>query len=266
MNQPKISIITPNYNYSQFIGQTIESLLNQDYKNIEHIIVDDGSTDNSVEIITGFCEKYPDRIKLIQQKNRGQSYAINVGLSHATGEIIGWINSDDFYCANVMKKIVEEFAIDKQMDIVFGDLCVINQNGNIIKLIKQLPLDKSTASYKGFAQLVASNTIFWRSTLIGKIGYFNEEFVCNMDGEYFSRLFFAGKSKHIKTNIAHFRIHEANSPERNPEKMKRYQYELNFELRRSYSNLHISKFIPYELSIPIRMFYKLKRAVLRSTQ
>ena len=91
----KISIITPNYNYANYIGQTIESIISQDYPTIEYIIVDDGSTDNSARIIESFVEKFPNRIKLIRQTNKGQTAAINVGLRAATGDIIGWINSDD---------------------------------------------------------------------------------------------------------------------------------------------------------------------------
>lgn len=264
MNLPKISIITPNYNYGQFIGQTIESVLNQDYENIEHIIVDDGSTDNSVEVINKFAEKYPDKIKLIQQINSGQSSAINVGLMRAEGEIIGWLNSDDMYCKDVFKQIVDEFCRNQNIDIIYGDLSIMDQNGETIRKFKQLPMNKTVGSFKGFGQLVASNTIFWRPKLIERIGYLNEEFICNMDGEYFSRLFYAGKSKHIRKCIANFRVHPlAQSSNLDPSKMKRFHFEQDYELRRSYSNLLISKFIPYEMSSPIKVLFRIYRVFLR---
>src|SRR5664279_938607 len=217
----KISIITPNYNYGHFIGQTIESILNQNYDNIEHIIVDDGSTDNSVEIIGKFVEKYPGRIKLIRQTNKGQTRAINVGLRHAQGDIVGWINSDDLYQKDAIGKIMEECNKSQECNIVFGDLSIIDKNGKIIRLVKQLPMDKTVGSLKGFGKLVASNTVFWRTDLMAKTGLLNEEFICNMDGEYFSRLFHAGKSKHINTCISSFRVHPSSiSSEVNPEKTK----------------------------------------------
>jgi|SRR5665647_147173 len=267
MKKPKISIITPNYNYGQFIGQAIESVLNQDYENIEHIIVDDGSTDNSVEIISKYVEKYPDKIKLIQQTNRGQSSAINAGLMRVKGEIIGWLNSDDLYCMDIFKQIVDEFNRKQHIDIIYGDLVIMDKNGKIAKKIRQLPMDKTVGVFKGFGKLVASNTVFWRAILTERIGYFNEAFVCNMDGEYFSRLFYAGKSKHINKCLASFRVHPlSNSSNSNPDKMKRYYFELDYELRKSYSNLLISRFIPYEMSFPIKLLYGMRRVFMRYTK
>ncbi len=105
----KISIITPNYNYEKYIAKTIESVVTQSFNNIEHIIVDDGSTDNSVSIIKEYQKLYPEIIKLIQQENRGQTSALNVCLKNVTGDIIGWLNSDDLYCKNTFQIIINNF-------------------------------------------------------------------------------------------------------------------------------------------------------------
>lgn len=261
---PKVSIVTPNYNFGKFIGQTIESIMNQNYENIQHIIVDDGSTDNSVEIIKQYIYKNPNKIKLIQQPNKGQTTAINVGLRVADGDIVGWINSDDLYCDNVIESIVEEFLEDQKTDIIFGDLSMINNDGEVIKIVKQLPMDEMVGIFFGFGKLVASNTLFWRSSMFKKVGFLNEKFLYNMDGEFFSRLFIAGKSKHIKHCIAKFRVHpSAKSSDMSPEKRKRFQEEMNFELQRSYSSLFISKILPYSLSFPLRIFYRMKRVIFR---
>jgi len=117
MNQyPKISIITPTFNQGDYIERTILSVINQNYPNLEFIIIDGGSTDKTVEII----KKYEKSISFWSSaKDRGQSEAINKGLKTATGEIINWINSDDYLEENVLHKIAAEFN-KKGVDVVCG--------------------------------------------------------------------------------------------------------------------------------------------------
>ena len=100
---PKISIVMPSYNQVQFIERSILSILNQDYSNTELIIIDGGSEDGTIEII----KKYEDKITLwISEKDQGQSDALNKGFKHCTGEIYGWLNSDDIYLPNAFKNAV----------------------------------------------------------------------------------------------------------------------------------------------------------------
>lgn len=107
MNYPKISIITPSFNQGKFLEGTILSVLNQNYPNLEYIIMDGGSTDNSIEII----KKYVDKLTYWQSKpDDGQSAAINEGFRHATGEIFCWLNSDDQYTEGALKIVGEYFT------------------------------------------------------------------------------------------------------------------------------------------------------------
>ena len=101
----KISVITPSYNQAQFIERTILSVLNQNYPNLEYIIMDGGSTDNTVEIL----KKYSDKIIWKSEKDNGQSGAINKGLKMATGDIVTYLNSDDIYELGTFEKIAEFF-------------------------------------------------------------------------------------------------------------------------------------------------------------
>ena len=129
MKKAKISIITPSFNQGKYLEQTILSVLDQKYPNLEYIIIDGGSNDNSVEII----KKYEHRLKYwVSEKDNGQANAINKGLSHCTGEIICWLNSDDYYLPDTLKKISNIIDINKKQ-ILFGNCNHLFQNtGKII--------------------------------------------------------------------------------------------------------------------------------------
>ena len=118
MKNPKISIITPSYNQGPYIEQTIRSILfEQDYDNIEYIIIDGGSTDETVDII----KKYEDKIAYwVSEKDNGQTDAINKGWQKATGDIITWLCSDDYYEPNILGKVVESFT-DNKINLVCGN-------------------------------------------------------------------------------------------------------------------------------------------------
>lgn len=204
----KISIITPNYNYAKYISQTIESIVSQDYDNYEHIIVDDGSTDNSVEIIKSYQRKYPDKIKLIIQENKGQTPAINTGLKSATGDIIGWINSDDTYCKGIFNKINTIFQNNDKLDIIIGNVNVVDLEGNFIYKIRHNSYDFMAGAKLGFMKITTSNAVFWKKTLMDKVGFMDDKLKCNMDGEYFSRLFLDSVVHQINDSIANFRKQE----------------------------------------------------------
>lgn len=121
MNYPKISIITPSYNQGKYLEDTILSVLGQNYPNLEYIIIDGGSTDNSVEII----KKYePQLTSWISEKDNGQSDAINKGFTKATGEILAWLNSDDMYMPGVLNKITSYFDKHHHHPVLLMGECI----------------------------------------------------------------------------------------------------------------------------------------------
>ena len=125
----KISIITISFNAKATIEKTLQSVANQSYKNIEHIIVDGGSKDNTLEI----CNSFPHVSKIISEPDKGVYDAFNKGLKLATGDIIGFLNADDiFFNENSVQEIAKAFSENKT-HIVYGNLDYINENGKVIR-------------------------------------------------------------------------------------------------------------------------------------
>ena len=130
MNNPKITIVTPSYNQQEFIEETILSVINQDYKNIEFIVIDGGSTDGSIDII----KKYDKNLSFwVSKKDDGQSDAIHKGFKMATGDIICWLNSDDFFIPGALNNVAKSFEKNPTTDILLGDCMYSDINSNIIR-------------------------------------------------------------------------------------------------------------------------------------
>ena len=201
---PKISIITPSYNQGQFIEETILSVIKQNYTNIEYLIVDGGSTDNTLEII----KKYEHRITYwVIEKDNGQSDAINKGFKKATGDIICWINSDDILMPNALKTIANYFNNNKDVGLANGYTLRIDQNSNILYnhfILKQKHFYARNGLY-----YLAQPSMFWRKGILDEIGLIREDFHAQMDKEFLIRVFQKGiKIGRINKILAAIRIHE----------------------------------------------------------
>lgn len=133
-----ISIVTPSYNQAEFIEENVLSVISQDYMNVEHIIVDGGSTDGTLKIL----ERYKDRLVIISEKDGGQSDAINKGFNLAKGDVIGWLNSDDTYKPNIFRKVVNYFSEHKDIDMLYGNCDIIRKDGSFLRKFGQLRSSK----------------------------------------------------------------------------------------------------------------------------
>ena len=130
---PKISIITPSYNQGMYIEETIRSVLLQGYPNLEYIIIDGGSTDNSVEII----KKYEKWISFwVSEPDEGQTNALNKGFNKSTGEIVAWLNSDDYYLINTFNKLIKFINENPSAFIYYGDLIFFHEKTDETEIVK----------------------------------------------------------------------------------------------------------------------------------
>ena len=209
---PKISIITPNYNYAMFIEETIRSVLLQGYPNLEYIIIDDGSTDNSVDVII----KYEPWLAYWEtQPNRGQSSAINKGLKKATGDIIAWINSDDYYETQTFSVVAE--AIDPANDryLIMGDAHKVNTARDKIGFYKgkepninSLLFHYYTHRIFGEAKMPTQPSVFWHRKIFEDLGSLDGTLLYAMDYDYWLRAALKGyKFHHIPKVFSNYRFH-----------------------------------------------------------
>ncbi|VAX31503.1 Glycosyl transferase, family 2 [hydrothermal vent metagenome] len=183
MHYPKISIVTPSYNQGQFIEETILSVKNQDYPDIEHIIIDGGSTDNTIEILQKYEAIY--NMRWVSEPDEGQADAVNKGFEMAEGDIIGWLNSDDLYFSrNAVSTIVAQFRKNPDVDIIYGNSVKINSKNKIMRL-KVIPEFKYARLLRHC--FIIQPSVFYRASVI-RMDKLNISLKYSMDYEYWLRL------------------------------------------------------------------------------
>ena len=210
LDYPRISIITPSYNQGQFLEETIRSVLLQNYPNLEYIVIDGGSTDNSVDII----KKYSQWLSYwVSEKDQGQSDAINKGFKKATGDIIAWINSDDYYFPNVLARVAQEISPDKQRFVIVGK-CYLDNIKSYHSLSpvfsKYNLLFHYYSGQMGLPIVMPPQpAIFWHRDVWQKIGLLDESLNLTMDYEYWLRmaLSYNYRFHYVPENFAYYRIH-----------------------------------------------------------
>ncbi len=215
--QPLVSVLVPNYNYSRYIGETLDSALRQTYPHFEVIVCDDGSKDNSCEIIETYVQKDP-RIKLIRKPNGGVASALNAAYQQSQGEIICLLDADDIWLDNKLQKTVEIFQSDSRFGFAMHNVIQIDAAGNYIKaapMYDKLPsgwMGVSALENGGFVDNIPpASALSLRREVAEYIFPLNLEFVRNADSLIFR---FAPFITHIGSVIdvlSQFRIHGANT-------------------------------------------------------
>lgn len=198
----RISIVTPSYNQGQFIEETIRSVLLQGYPNLEYIIMDGGSNDESVEII----RKYePWLAYWVSQSDEGQADAINQGFSRSTGGILGWLNSDDLLCPRALSRIASAYHNDTSLNVTCGFRKLINQKS---KITGNWVYGKPTAFVLKRLCFIAQETVYWRREVWEQVGSLDASFKFAMDYEYWQRMLAAGyRFELLPYYLGCFRLH-----------------------------------------------------------
>lgn len=205
MNFPKISIVTPSFNQGEFIEETILSVLNQNYPNLEYFIVDGGSTDNSVEII----KKYEKKLTWwVSENDKGHADALNKGFSRASGDIMAWINSDDKYYPWTFKTVAEVFQSENNIQWLQGKQSKFDSKG---RLVSAWECHKNIFDFmSGNYAWIQQESVFWTKELWRKSGgYIDENYKFMVDGELWCRFFKYAELFHLNIVIGGIRNHES---------------------------------------------------------
>lgn len=176
-DKPLVSIITVCYNSKKHIRDTIESVLNQTYDNIEYIIVDGESKDNTLDIIEEYESKFKGRMRWISESDEGIYDAMNKGIEMSTGDIIGFLNSDDFYVSeDIIENISLFFKKNKNIDACYGDLERINTKNNKVVRKEKIPSQKKRLSKFIFGWHPTHQSVYIKKRIYDKYGDFNLDY------------------------------------------------------------------------------------------
>lgn len=246
---PKISIVTPSFNQGKYIEETIHSVINQNYENLEYIVIDGGSSDSTLDII----KKHENRLSYwVSEADNGQYDAINKGFGKSSGEIMAWINSDDKYTPWALSVVAEIFSTFPEIDwLTTAHALLWDQNGRAVScrhrngynrhaFFKGAYLERTNRYNRGFIQ---QESTFWRRSLWEKVG---SQIDANLrmagDFELWSKFFQHSELHVVNTPLAGFRLH---GDQKTANQMNTYIKEAEGILKRSgeiypYSHLESS--------------------------
>jgi len=247
----RISVVTPSFNQARFIERTIRSVLEQGRVDVEHIVIDGGSTDGTLDIL----RRYEGRIAWVSEKDRGQAHAINKGLTRATGQIVAWLNSDDTYEPGALDRVAHHFTGDPDCRWAYGKCRIVDEDDREIRTFITRYKNLLLARYT-FPRLLAENfvsqpAVFWRRGLLDEIGYLNEQEHFCMDYDYWLRVGSRYPAGVIPEYLANFRYHRASKSG----SVDRRQFEDELRIARAFGGEH-----PWAILLHTANYYKIVAA------
>lgn len=198
-----VSIITPSFNQASYLEQAIHSVLDQDYPNIEYLVIDGGSTDGSVDII----KKYAPRLAYwVSEKDAGQADAINKGMARAQGDIVAWLNSDDYYLPGAVTAAVKAFNENPDIILVYADMLAVDEHGQTFNTLhyRQLTLEDLLSF-----QIIGQPAVFMRRSAFEKVGGLDLSYHFLLDHHLWIRIAAQGRILHVPQTWSAARYHPA---------------------------------------------------------
>jgi glycosyltransferase involved in cell wall biosynthesis len=204
----EVSIVTPSLNQGKFIGEAIQSVVNQRTTNVEHWIVDGGSRDQTLEVLMQRARD-TDRVCLKWKSgpDSGQSDALNYGFRQATGDVVGWLNSDDRYRPGCFKHVQRSFVENPDVDVIYGDYTIMDEDGKSYKTRREIEFNPFILKYHRIFYIATAAT-FFRRRIFDEGNWLDDNLHYAMDLDLFVRLASAGyRIKHIPVVLADVRLH-----------------------------------------------------------
>src|ERR1035437_8006561 len=199
---PLVSIITPSYNQGKYIEETINSVINQDYTNIEYIIIDGGSSDNTVDVI----KKYGSKLAYwVSEPDKGQADAINKGFLKANGDYICWINSDDVLYPDFISRRIKEFELNPDVDMIYGDVDQGDKWSN--RVIRKGWQTDYRSIVKNCYIPTNQQSAIWKKEVLSKVGILDPRWQVLLDFDFFLRITKDCSIKYFPGSVAFFRNH-----------------------------------------------------------
>jgi glycosyltransferase involved in cell wall biosynthesis len=199
---PKISIITCSYQQGRFISSTLQSVLQQNYPNLEYIVIDGGSTDESVHVIRRHAEQLA---YWISEPDEGQTHALTKGFDRCTGDVMGWLCSDDLLLSGSLERVGRFFAENPQVDWLFGDALWIDAQGNALRTKKEMPWSRAVFLFDH--NYLAQPSVFWRRRLFERVGGLDGRWNLAMDADLWLRFARLSRPQHLSQYLSCMRFY-----------------------------------------------------------